>query len=127
MRGAGPRRFGPLLWPRHTMAFRDNAEKAGHDLSCAIVIGASPAELLASQAIAPVLVLAPVAVAALRAVLRGAMHHLEHLEAAAGADGDAGERRLGELRWHLRLVAEPLVEAGEECSSAGGDGHGFYR
>ena len=32
----------------------DIAELAGHDLHCAIVVGASPAELLASQAISPI-------------------------------------------------------------------------
>ncbi len=54
MQVVGPRRIGALLLPRHTMAFMDIAEQAGHDLPCAIVIGASPAELLASQAIAPI-------------------------------------------------------------------------
>ena len=49
------------------------------------------------------------------------LHDLEHLEAAAGADGDAGERRLGELGRHLRLVAKALVEAGEERAAAGED------
>jgi 2,5-furandicarboxylate decarboxylase 1 len=54
MQVVGARRIGALLLPRHTMAFMDLAEQAGHDLPCAIVIGASPAELLASQAIAPI-------------------------------------------------------------------------
>ena len=36
-----------------------------------------------------------------------------------GADRDAGERALGEVDRHLRLVAQPLVEAGEERAAAG--------
>ena len=36
---------------------------------------------------------------------------LELLERAARAHGDAGERALGEVHRHLRLVPEPLVEA----------------
>ncbi len=51
---SGGNRLGALLLPRHTLAFTDMAEKAGKDLPVAIVVGASPAELLASQAIAPI-------------------------------------------------------------------------
>ena len=47
-------RLGALILPRHTLAFNELAEKQGKDLDLAIVIGASPAELLASQAIVPI-------------------------------------------------------------------------
>ena len=46
-----PNRFGVLLLPRHTMAFYQTAEEAGHDLEIAIVVGIDPLTLLASQAI----------------------------------------------------------------------------
>ena len=51
---SGPARLGALLLPRHTLSFQRGAEEAGEDLDTAIVIGASPASLLASQAIAPI-------------------------------------------------------------------------
>ena len=51
---SGPRELGALLLPRHTLAFNDTAEAEGQDLPVAIVIGASPACLLASQAIVPI-------------------------------------------------------------------------
>lgn len=47
------RELGALLLPRHTLAFFNEAETAGNDLDVAIVIGADPACLLASQAIVP--------------------------------------------------------------------------
>jgi 2,5-furandicarboxylate decarboxylase 1 len=47
------RELGVLLLPRHTLAFFNEAEAAGNDLDVAIVIGADPACLLASQAIIP--------------------------------------------------------------------------
>lgn len=47
------RELGVLLLPRHTLAFFSEAEAAGSDLDVAIVIGADPACLLASQAIVP--------------------------------------------------------------------------
>ncbi len=47
------RELGVLLLPRHTLAFFNEAEAAGDDLDVAIVIGADPACLLASQAIVP--------------------------------------------------------------------------
>lgn len=50
---SGPRELGALLLPRHTLSFFQAAEEAGRDLEVAIVIGASPACLLASQAIVP--------------------------------------------------------------------------
>lgn len=50
---SGPRELGALLLPRHTLAFFNEAEAAGRDLDAAIVIGTSPACLLASQAIVP--------------------------------------------------------------------------
>ncbi|SEG48726.1 UbiD family decarboxylase [Marinobacterium lutimaris] len=51
---SGPRELGALLLPRHTLAYFTAAEEAGQDLEVAIVIGASPACLLASQAIVPI-------------------------------------------------------------------------
>nr|WP_255699808.1 UbiD family decarboxylase [Jiella avicenniae] len=51
---SGPRELGALLLPRHTLAFTDAAEAEGADLPVAIVIGASPACMLASQAIVPI-------------------------------------------------------------------------
>src|SRR5205085_10558032 len=48
-------------------------------------------------------------------------HRLELLEAAAGADGDARERRLGEVRRHVRLLAQALVEPLQERPTAGED------
>jgi 2,5-furandicarboxylate decarboxylase 1 len=50
---SGPRTLGALLLPRHTLSFFASAENAGNDLDVAVVIGASPACLLASQAIVP--------------------------------------------------------------------------
>ena len=46
------------------------------------------------------------------------MDRLELLEAPPGADGDAGERALGEMDGHLRLVTEPLVQALQQCAPA---------
>lgn len=51
---SGSRELGALLLPRHTLAYFADAEKRGKDLEVAIVIGASPACLLASQAIVPI-------------------------------------------------------------------------
>ena len=51
---SGPKQLGALLLPRHTLDFFTSAEEAGSDLDVAIVIGASPACLLASQAIVPI-------------------------------------------------------------------------
>ncbi|MGR3652254.1 MAG: UbiD family decarboxylase [Roseovarius sp.] len=51
---SGPRELGALLLPRHSLSFFRAAEEAGDDLEVAIVIGASPACLLASQAIVPI-------------------------------------------------------------------------
>lgn len=50
---SGKDRLGTLLLPRHTLAFHEMNERDRKDCEVAIVIGASPAELLASQAIAP--------------------------------------------------------------------------
>jgi 2,5-furandicarboxylate decarboxylase 1 len=50
---SGPDRLGALLLPRHTLRFQQMAEEAGGDLDVAVVIGAGPAALLASQAIVP--------------------------------------------------------------------------
>lgn len=50
---SGPNRLGALLLPRHTLAFQEMAEREGADLDVAVVIGAGPAALLASQAIVP--------------------------------------------------------------------------
>lgn len=50
---SGPRELGALLLPRHTLSYFTAAEEAGNDLEVAIVIGASPACMLASQAIVP--------------------------------------------------------------------------
>mgnify|MGYP000589715791 CR=1 FL=1 len=51
---SGPREMGVLLLPRHTLSFFQAAEAAGEDLDIAVVIGADPAALLASQAIVPI-------------------------------------------------------------------------
>ena len=48
-----------------------------------------------------------------------AAERLELLERAARADGDAGERRLGEVGGYLRLVAQPLLEPAQQGASAG--------
>lgn len=50
---SGPIELGALLLPRHTLAFFAEAEARGEDLDVAVVLGASPACLLASQAILP--------------------------------------------------------------------------
>ena len=47
-------RMGVLILPRHLHAFQQAAEAAGEPLPVAIVIGASPAALLASQAVLPI-------------------------------------------------------------------------
>src|SRR5262249_49399666 len=60
------------------------------------------------------LVAAAVAGAGLVAPVDG----LELLEAPARADRNARERALGEVHRHLRLVAQPLVEPGEERAAA---------
>lgn len=49
---SGPDRIGILILPRHTQAYYRMAEQAGQPLEIAIVIGAHPVCLLASQAIA---------------------------------------------------------------------------
>ncbi|MGH8801406.1 MAG: UbiD family decarboxylase, partial [Casimicrobiaceae bacterium] len=49
-----PDRMGMLILPRHLHAFQSAAEEAGEALPVAVVIGASPAALLASQAILPI-------------------------------------------------------------------------
>lgn len=51
---SGPNRLGALLLPRHTLAFFQSMEDQGKDLDIAIVIGADPLTLLASQAIVPI-------------------------------------------------------------------------
>ncbi|MEY8826944.1 UbiD family decarboxylase [Sedimentitalea sp. XS_ASV28] len=51
---SGPRELGALLLPRHTLSYFAAAEEAGEDLEVAVVVGASPACLLASQAIVPI-------------------------------------------------------------------------
>ncbi|PXY23294.1 3-octaprenyl-4-hydroxybenzoate carboxy-lyase [Prauserella coralliicola] len=50
---SGPDRLGALLLPRHTLAFFRNRERLGEDLDVAIVIGADPLTLMASQAAVP--------------------------------------------------------------------------
>ena len=54
---------------------------------------------------------AAVALARAGARARAVAHRLELLEAAARADRDAGQRRLGEVRRHVRFLTKPLVEA----------------
>ncbi len=51
---SGPQELGALLLPRHTLSFFAEAEARGEDLDVAVVIGVSPACLLASQAIVPI-------------------------------------------------------------------------
>ena len=50
---SGPKELGALFLPRHTLALFEEVEKDGQDLDIAIVIGTSPATLLASQAVVP--------------------------------------------------------------------------
>ena len=50
----GPDKLVILILPRHTHLFYQRAEEAGEPLEVAIVIGADPLTLLASQAIVPV-------------------------------------------------------------------------
>src|SRR5215207_9663595 len=52
-------------------------------------------------------------------ILVAAVDRLELLEAAAGADRHTRERRLGQVRGHLRLVAQAVVEPLEERAAAG--------
>lgn len=47
-------RMAMLVLPRHLHAFHKTAEEAGKPLPVAVVIGASPAALLASQAVLPI-------------------------------------------------------------------------
>ncbi|MFC4275680.1 UbiD family decarboxylase [Achromobacter aloeverae] len=47
-------RMAILMLPRHLLAFYKEAEKRGQDLPVAVVIGADPLTLLASQAISPI-------------------------------------------------------------------------
>jgi 2,5-furandicarboxylate decarboxylase 1 len=49
----GPNRFTALILPRHTHLLHQRAEARGEPLDCAIVIGADPVTILASQAHAP--------------------------------------------------------------------------
>ena len=49
-----PDRMGVLILPRHLHAFQRAAEAAGEALPVAVVIGASPGALLASQAVLPI-------------------------------------------------------------------------
>ena len=51
---SGPNELGALLLPRHTLSFFESVEKDGGDLDIAIVVGTSPATLLASQAVVPI-------------------------------------------------------------------------
>ena len=51
---SGPKELGALLLPRHTLSFFETVEQEGVDLDIAIVIGTSPATLLASQAVVPI-------------------------------------------------------------------------
>ena len=53
LQAIGPNRFGALILPRHTHHLQAAAERRGEALECAIVIGADPATLLASQASTP--------------------------------------------------------------------------
>src|SRR4051794_21029501 len=65
--------------------------------------------------------LAPVPVAPFGARAGAAVNRLELLEAASGADRDTGQRRLREMHRHLRLVAQALVQSGQEGAAAGED------
>src|SRR4051812_23836374 len=60
---------------------------------------------------------AGVAAIAVRTAVR-AMDRLELLERPAGADGDAGQRRLRAVRRHLGLLAQALVEPLQERAPA---------
>jgi 2,5-furandicarboxylate decarboxylase 1 len=51
---SGPNRLGALLLPRHTLAFFQAQEAEDADLEIAVVIGADPLTLMASQAIVPI-------------------------------------------------------------------------
>lgn len=51
---SSPNRLGALLLPRHALAFFQEVEARGEDLEVAVVIGADPLTLLASQAIVPI-------------------------------------------------------------------------
>lgn len=51
---SGPDRLGVLILPRHAHHYFQTAETAGEALPVALVIGADPASLLASQAILPI-------------------------------------------------------------------------
>jgi len=51
---SGPNELGALILPRHTLTYFEMGEDDGVDLDIAIVIGASPAALLASQAVVPI-------------------------------------------------------------------------
>ena len=51
---SGRNELGALLLPRHTLSFFEAVEQDGGDLDIAIVIGTSPATLLASQAVVPI-------------------------------------------------------------------------
>lgn len=53
LQAAGPDRFTTLILPRHTHLLHSRAEQAGEPLEIAIVIGADPATILASQAHVP--------------------------------------------------------------------------
>src|SRR3954465_5729687 len=59
----------------------------------------------------------PVAVTRLVAVRT--VNGLELLERTPGADRDAGQRRLGAMGGHLRLLAQPLVDPLKERAAAG--------
>src|SRR3954454_3400083 len=56
---------------------------------------------------------------AIAIVAVGAVDCLELLERASGSDRDARQRRLGAVRGHLRLLAQPLVQALEQRAAAG--------
>src|SRR4051794_9741707 len=66
-------------------------------------------------------VLVAASVPATRAGAVRTVDRLELLEAPPRADRDAGQRALGEVHLHLRLMAQPLVEAGQQRPAAGED------
>src|SRR6185436_9545681 len=52
-------------------------------------------------------------------VLARAVDHVELLERAARADRHACQRRLGEMAWHLGLVAQALIQSLQQRASPG--------
>ncbi len=84
-----------------------------------VLLAACAVTSAGERALASVLGRAPVRRRRRAPELPGHAQAVEVVERLAGADGDAGQRRLGAIDGHPRLLGDEIVEAADERASAG--------